>query len=242
MDMVGPGTEFVTKIRGRGFIGGLPDEILGRILEHTQVTHHSAGSIALRSEDESEPAAIVAAGLLRIYVVAPDGRQMTLRFARPGDLVGLARIHGDGGTQAVEPSALLHLDPGRLLRVAAEEPRLSLALAEEARARSSQAYQAAALRIFGTVRSRVALDLCERLSADGGVRSGARVRVTHQQLADSVGSVREVVARAARELREAGIVANAHGGLEVVDPRALRAEAGLVGKPGEVQLGGPPHL
>jgi CRP/FNR family transcriptional regulator len=51
--------------------------------------------------------------------------------------------------------------------------------------------------------------------------AGVHLAVTQQSLADATGSVREVVARALRELRREGAVATADDGITVLDPTAL---------------------
>jgi DNA-binding transcriptional regulator LsrR (DeoR family) len=55
--------------------------------------------------------------------------------------------------------------------------------------------------------------------------------VTQQQLADHVGTAREVVARVLRELREAGIVLTTKRQLEITDPARLAAIAGRKSSP-----------
>ena len=49
--------------------------------------------------------------------------------------------------------------------------------------------------------------------------------VSQQELADAVGSVREVVARALRDLRAAGIVATSTDRIEILDPVQLHEES-----------------
>ena len=51
--------------------------------------------------------------------------------------------------------------------------------------------------------------------------------VTQQSLADATGSVREVVARALRELRREGAIATADDGLTILDPDALKRIAAV---------------
>ena len=48
--------------------------------------------------------------------------------------------------------------------------------------------------------------------------------ISQQQLADAVGSVREVVARVLRELRDAGIVRGGARGIAILDPIRLHDE------------------
>jgi DNA-binding IscR family transcriptional regulator len=51
------------------------------------------------------------------------------------------------------------------------------------------------------------------------------VRVTVQELAEAIGSVREVVARTLRQLRMDGVIRTGPGGIVVLDLAELRREA-----------------
>jgi CRP/FNR family transcriptional regulator len=83
-----------------------------------------------------------------------------------------------------------------------------------------------AVNAFGSVRQRVAAHLLD-LASDRQ-RPGGRLvaHVSQQELADAAGSVREVVARALRDLRVAGIVATAADSVVILDPARLYAESG----------------
>jgi CRP/FNR family transcriptional regulator, cyclic AMP receptor protein len=50
---------------------------------------------------------------------------------------------------------------------------------------------------------------------------------SQQELADAVGSVREVVARVLRDFRAAGLVATGPDGVHILDPPALHDECQL---------------
>jgi len=54
---------------------------------------------------------------------------------------------------------------------------------------------------------------------------GAVARLSQQELADAVGSVREVVARALGKLRDEGLLRTHDGELELVEPSRLAEEA-----------------
>jgi CRP/FNR family transcriptional regulator len=65
------------------------------------------------------------------------------------------------------------------------------------------------------------------VAEEGAVDSDVLVaHVSQQELADAAGSVREVVARALRDLRVAGIVATAADSVVILDPARLYAESG----------------
>jgi CRP/FNR family transcriptional regulator, cyclic AMP receptor protein len=84
---------------------------------------------------------------------------------------------------------------------------------------------------FATVRQRVArhlLDLAsERVpdcASDRPVRNELVVLQNQQELADAVGTVREVVVRVLRELRQEGIVRTGRDRIVIVDPARLTSQ------------------
>jgi len=58
----------------------------------------------------------------------------------------------------------------------------------------------------------------------GGVSAGLHVPGTQQELANAVGSVREVVANVLQALKREGLVEIRRGGLVIVEPEKLMAE------------------
>ena len=169
-------------------------------------------------------------GLLRYYMAGADGRELTVRYVGPGDMVGTLiseRSSLSTRAQAIRPSVLLHLDVDRLQALALRRPELSQAFINELSSRLRFAFRALAASAFMPVRARVARDLVERAKMLGPVEAGVRVAVTQQSLADATGSVREVVARALRELRREGAIATADDGLTILDPDALKRIAAV---------------
>jgi CRP-like cAMP-binding protein len=149
---------------------------------------------------------LLTAGMLRIYITSPGGRRAALRYVRPGEVIGLtAMIRGGGpaGAEAVTAGSLLRFDPVTFRRLAQTDPSVCWAVTNELAREISLVGGARLQSLFGSVRVRVAWHLAELI-----VERGERltVRVTQQDLADSVGSVREVVARVLAQLRDEGII------------------------------------
>src|SRR5579862_9590422 len=149
----GPGSE------GR-FIGRLPADLVVALRRAGQIVEYPTGSVTFRPDD-GERAGIVVAGLLRVFLAGPDGRQITLRYARSGDIVGVPiRDKPVGsGVQTMAPTRLLELDAGQLRGLAEREPRLALALLDEATERLVATCRVLSLRAFGRVSTRVAQDI-----------------------------------------------------------------------------------
>jgi CRP/FNR family transcriptional regulator len=216
-------------LRERGILANLPAPVFSEVIEGALLVDYPAGSVTFR-RDEGTRIAIVASGLLRVYLAAPDGRQITIRYARSGDLVGTDRVAGlnvTRGTQALENSTLLHLDPARLDRLAKQRPELAWALVEDISERLIATHRSLAVRAFANIRGRVAHEILRRAVAVGALRSGMQVKVTHQELADATGSVRDVVARATRELRREGLIDASQDGVLILDLPRLQLVAGL---------------
>jgi len=74
---------------------------------------------------------------------------------------------------------------------------------------------------LGSIPERLAFDLLERASRSQLSLGRLEAKGTNQDLADSIGSSREVVSRALKGLRAAGIIETAPGMTRVLDPIRL---------------------
>ncbi len=212
----------------RSFLAGLSPAIVARLLDGAQRETVPAGTTTYVPGREPRPVLIVS-GLLRTYFAGPDGRQVTVRYAREGDVLGVIAAHGGPAplhTQALTDSERLRLDTERLRELARTEPEFAWALIGELTATIHALWHEVAAAAFATVPQRVARHLLEIAAREQEAEGGTLVaRVSQQELADLAGSVREVVARALRELRDDGVVRVSRAGITVVDAAALAARA-----------------
>ena len=211
----------------RSFLGGLPRELVEDLLAGGQRTDYPAGSTIYR-EGSAPRAELVVRGLLRVFMSSPEGRQVTVRYAREADVLGIAVIIGGPANvrvQTISDSSLFRIDVRRLVDAARGDGRIAWALAEELNRRLYDTLQQTAVNTFGSVRQRVAAHLLDLASAQQHPQDRLVARVTQQELADAVGSVREVVARALRALRVAGVVATGPDSVLILDPARLHDES-----------------
>jgi len=71
----------------------------------------------------------------------------------------------------------------------------------------------------------VAFHRLDRRVASALLGHGRVVHLTHQQVADEVGSVREIVTRVLRNFADQGLVRSGRGAIEVLDAAGLRRVA-----------------
>jgi CRP/FNR family transcriptional regulator len=212
----------------RSFLGTLPAELIGTLRSEGERADYPAGTTVYRSGDDPR-AALVVRGLIRVFLSSPEGRQVTVRYARPGDVLGIAVLVGgpaDTSVQTVEPSSVFRISARTLTAAGRRDPRVSWAIAEELNRRLYDVLEQTAVNAFGSVRQRIAAHLLDLASDGQRPRGRLEAHVSQQELADASGSVREVVARALRDLRMAGIVATTAESVVILDPARLHAVSG----------------
>jgi CRP-like cAMP-binding protein len=207
------------------FLSLLSDANRRSLLEGSKQTVFPAGSIAFHPE--GPPASfLLERGLARAYCSVPDGRQATLTFFHAHDLVGGTTLIGRPPriyVQAVVDSTMASLEVETVRNLAMTEIEVTIAIATHLAARVRSDFQLIAVRSLGSIRERLAYDLLDRACRSQLVVGRLECRATHSDLADSIGSSREVVSRALRDLRAAGIVETTPGRVRVIDPLHLAA-------------------
>lgn len=165
---------------------------------------------------------IVASGRVRIFKSSPEGREQVLLIAGPGDTFNDVPVF-DGGPS---PASALALEPSRVIIVPAETLFSLLAACPVARdiirafaARLRHLTQLVEDLSFRSVVSRLARALLDLAVAEGG--PSPIPRLTQEEMAARVGSVRDVIGRALKALEKAGAVRLEGQRLLVVDRKKL---------------------
>jgi CRP/FNR family cyclic AMP-dependent transcriptional regulator len=85
----------------RSFLAQLPAELVGRLRAEGESVDYPAGTTVYRAGSDPQ-AALVVRGLIRVYLSSPGGRQVTVRYARPGDVLGIAVLVGGPANTSVQ--------------------------------------------------------------------------------------------------------------------------------------------
>ena len=210
----------------------LPPDVVEALLDGATHCTVPAGKVAHLALEPGHYLELVVAGVIRVYVTAPDGRTMTIRYCRCGELLGAMSLFSDGFTepatkQALVDTQLLRMSPTRVRELAHRDVRVASALLVELSERARGFVNEIPGTAFASVRQRVARQLLDLASVqrDGGdPGEELAVQITQQDLADAVGTVREVVVRALRQLRDAGAVRTERDRIVLLDPAHLTEE------------------
>jgi CRP/FNR family cyclic AMP-dependent transcriptional regulator len=156
---------------------------------------------------------LIESGRIRVFYMAPSGREITLAYWYPGNFVGGPEIFGPGLHQwsgvATSTSSVVQF-PGRTLRALVQQiPNLAIGLIEGLTFKG-KCYSALA-QMLGTrsVTERLAHLLLHLVDAYGikdrdGILIGAAF--THADLAHMVGSTRQWVTISLKRLQDQGVV------------------------------------
>ena len=210
---------------GGSFLAALEPSLADAIRQRAAVHHHRSGDTIV-SESEGRWTGIVQSGIARVYLLTEAGRQVTIRHARRGDTIGIAGLLGESrvSVQAVTDCAILKLDPEHVLRLARTHPALMLAIAREVTAVLFDTQREIVIREQGSVRQRIARHLLT-VAGEFDPDEPLVVPMSHEDLADSVGSAREVVTRHLDRFQAEGIVTLDRAQITLLDPAGLHDAA-----------------
>lgn len=167
---------------------------------------------------------IILSGEVRV-VRATAGRQHVIHTEGPGGTLGdVPLFHGSNYPAtaiASQRTRCLIVSKDTLLAAIRADPGLALALLERLAARVRHLVDRLDRIAARTVHARLALWLLERHARTNGEFTLGK---TQLQLAEELGTVREVVVRALRHMRDAGIIqSNARGRYRILDLDRLQA-------------------
>ena len=177
------------------------------------------GQVLFAAGDPATEVLVVLRGSVRLWRSTGDGHELALRTGGPGEILGQMSALDESAhslnATAEEPTEVLRISAGAY-RVALESNgkaalALARALAERVRALSEDLE---AMK-FSSIGDRVV----RRLQQRGEGRR--EIRLTHQTLANEVGSSRENVSRVLEMLADEGILTLRRGTIEIRDHARL---------------------
>jgi CRP/FNR family transcriptional regulator, cyclic AMP receptor protein len=208
------------------FLGDLDFATLALLLATARLMHTARGTVI---EDPGLPRlAFLLSGNVRVFITSPDSRQLTVRYVRAGGLLGtrprLAGREVAVRAQALTDTTYLELDRPTWAQLQKTNTSFNHALTGELTRRLEDIYRAFAMSAFGTLRERLAAHLLD--SAEWAETGGLVAPMTHREMAEALGSAREVVTRGLRDLQQEGAIEAARGGTQIANLTRLAAIAG----------------
>ncbi len=206
------------------YFHGLSAVELTHIRAHCHICELEVGEFILLEGAPATALYVVRSGSVRRFKTSPEGKkEQVLIVLGPGETFNDVPVF-DGGpnpasAQAATPGTSIYVMPApSVLHLLATNPRVAANVVRVFARRLRHMTDLVGELSFRHITQRVASLLLEESTATGGP-----VRLTQQEMATRVGTVREVVNRALRDLEKQGVIARQENHTIRVDTPALRA-------------------
>lgn len=207
--------EILEVVRKSPFFGVVGEGALGELLSGTPCHAYPKNNILFYQGDSTRTVYLVVKGLVKISLISEDAREVVVSLIRPGGLVGLVSLIDEEPqpvtAMTVSRSRLVRLRGPAVMEWAGRYPEFRECLLQQLTRELRRAYHKIGEHALMSVKERLLytlLEIAEREGEPGGDGHGELVftRPTHQELAERIGSSREVVSRVLKEILESELL------------------------------------
>ena len=206
----------------------LADTELARFSDVIREREYPKNSVILFEDDPGDALYIVSSGQVKVVLIGEDGREVILSVLGDGDFFGEMSLIDDEPRSAhviaMKDSQLLVLRRDDFQARLGESPTIALKLLKVLVQRLRRADEKIGGLVLLDVNGRVAQLLLDLAEESGGPRITRRL--THHTIAQMIGSSRETVSRAMRELVEKGTIEVSRREITIRQADALRSLTG----------------
>lgn len=204
------------------YFPALDDEDLEMVGKEVIARHYQAGQLIFLEGDPDAGLHLVVKGRCKIYRLSEGGREHVLATLGPGDSCNEVPVI-DGGPNpanlvAVEDSIVWVISEESLTRLRKQIPELNEMIAKNLAMRCRELVQRVYNLSFLSVTGRLAAFLLQQSDEQSEL---SRRRWTQDEIAAHLGTVREMVGRAFRELQQAELIAIDRHRIEILDREGL---------------------
>ena len=198
----------------------LPPSLLEPLVAHGRTRSYRANAILINEGDVGNALFVVLTGQVVTYASSTEGRDIVLTECGPGEYVGELALDGGPRTASVRTkvaSTCCVIQAGDLQDVLAMHPEFALHVSQKlsrmVRRLTEQVKSLALQDVYGRM-----VRVLTELSDQSGDERIVRERLTQQDIADRIGSSREMVNRVLKDLMTGGYV-SLKGGNYVIHRR-----------------------
>ncbi|MFH1032622.1 MAG: Crp/Fnr family transcriptional regulator [Chloroflexota bacterium] len=181
-----------------------------------------AGDVIVWQGQQDDVLYFVISGLVKLFATSAEGREFIVRLVYGGDSLNgesiLNKEPNELSAMAMSPAVIYGLSRQDLNRILSTHPEIQSRIVEVFADHQRYLVRLATELVFKNVTSRLARLLLERekLASTGG-----ETRITQQDMAFMIGTVREIVSRSLRELESQGAISIKHNQIIITDRHKL---------------------
>jgi CRP/FNR family cyclic AMP-dependent transcriptional regulator len=211
----------------------LKKEALERIAVIANEKNVPKKQVVMSADGQDDIMYVLKKGTVRVFKLSSEGKMITLDILKDGDIFGAMSVVKGGTTGAyaetLEDSYICAIRQEDLTTVIKEMPDLAVSLIGKINQKLTEAEDRIADLVFRDVPGRIAsvlLKLAEQFGKVGDKGVEISIKLTHQELADMVGSSRETVTIVLNEFKEDGVVSISEKHISIIDEKRLKTWAG----------------
>jgi CRP/FNR family transcriptional regulator, cyclic AMP receptor protein len=195
----------------------------------TTLTTVPRGRVFYRPEDPGERLFLLRQGRVQLYRISPEGKKLVIATLGPGALFGEMALLGqqmhNAFAEAMEDCAIMVMSRADLERLMLNDPTIGRRILALTQRRLTDAEARLEDMAFKGIPARLA-SLLLRLSADQD--SDTITGLTHQDLAETIGTYRETATQVLNDLKADGLIEIGRKRITILDADRLRdiAETG----------------
>lgn len=205
------------------YFSAAPPPILAELAEQTLLYAYSAGEMLFLEGDECAGLYMLKQGRVRLFKISPQGREMVINILESGATFNEVPVFDNGGNPvnaaAMVNSQIWVINAQAIREALAHNPNIAqsiiLKLTQNLRMLVGKVEELS----FYQVTNRLAR-LLVRLP-EQQLHGSRQHRLTHDQIASRLGTVREVVARSLRELEASGAISLSREGIFIANRDTL---------------------
>lgn len=183
------------------------------------------GGIIYAPDEPATEVYVIKEGRVALNLLSGEGRTLTVRVVKAGELFGHAALLSDGTfdtfAQALRPTTVAVVRRDLLEELMAPRPALALALMDDLGHHSQALSRRLGSVAFKSVPARLASVLLE-LAQPSGREPTETGRWTHQELADMINAYRETVTKVLNQFRAAKLIEMDRQGMTLLNVAGLQ--------------------
>ena len=185
----------------------LSDRDVTELDRMTTITSVPRGRVFYQPEDVGEVLFLVKSGQVQLYRISPEGKKLVIATLGPGTLFGEMALLGqqmhNAFAEALDDCLILVMSRADLERLILNKPVVGLRMLEITGRRLNDAEARLEDMAFKGIPARLA-SLLLRLAAERQSRD--ILGLTHQDLAETIGTYRETATQVLNDMKAAGLI------------------------------------
>jgi CRP-like cAMP-binding protein len=209
-------------LRASDIFRDLDEAQMAQVDRMTTLTKCPRGRLVYEPGYPGETLFLLKRGKVHIYRITPDGRKLITAVVMPGTLFGNMAFTGstlsDSFAEALEDSELCVMSRADIEQLIVRYPQIAIRMLSALAKRVEELEKRLEEGLLRGMPARVAAALVRLREAQGS----DELRLTHQELADSLGTYRETVTHTLGQLQSQGLVELERSRIRVKDVQALK--------------------